>query len=96
MYKLKLIYSLASEHVLRKIHHCTFRARKLEKINLPRKISEWAFLSHLHLNFYLFSRISATGQPFITAQTAFHHCTFQVITAHFVRHCTLKQAMHRL
>src|SRR6218665_1327452 len=22
-----------------------------------------------------------------------HHCTFQVITAHFVHHCTLKQAL---
>jgi len=34
--------------------------------------------------------ISANGQTIITAQTAFHHCTFQVITAHFVHHCTLK------
>src|SRR6218665_158232 len=32
-------------------------------------------------------------QPFITAQTAFHHCTFSLITAHFVHHCTLKQAL---
>ena len=30
---------------------------------------------------------------YITAQTAFHHCTFQVITAHFVHHCMLKQAL---
>ena len=30
---------------------------------------------------------------FITAQTAFHHCTFSFITAHFVHHCTLKQAL---
>jgi len=30
---------------------------------------------------------------FITAQTAFHHCTFQVFTAHFVHHCKLKQAL---
>src|SRR6218665_421969 len=29
-----------------------------------------------------------------TAHTAFHHCTFQVMTAHFVHHCTLKQAVH--
>ena len=27
---------------------------------------------------------------FITAQTAFRHCTFSFITAHFVHHCTLK------
>ena len=25
--------------------------------------------------------------------TAFHHCTFSFITAHFVHHCTLKQAL---
>jgi len=30
---------------------------------------------------------------FVTAQTAFHHCTFRFITAHFVHHCTLKQAL---
>src|SRR6218665_1242152 len=30
---------------------------------------------------------------FVTAQTAFHHCTFSFITAHFVHHCTLKQAL---
>jgi len=33
---------------------------------------------------------------FITAQTAFHNCTFQTITAHFVHHCALKQARHPL
>jgi len=32
---------------------------------------------------------------FITAQTAFHHCTFAVITAHFVPHRTLKQALNK-
>ena len=30
---------------------------------------------------------------FITTKTAFHHCTFQFITAHFMNHCTLKQAL---
>src|SRR6218665_1135163 len=30
---------------------------------------------------------------FITAKTAFHHCTFSFITAHFVHHCRLKHAM---
>ena len=30
---------------------------------------------------------------FITTLTAFHHCTFQVITAQFVHNCTLKQAL---
>src|SRR6218665_680380 len=33
---------------------------------------------------------------FVTAQTAFHHCTFGVITAHFLHHCTLKQALPSL
>src|SRR6218665_968120 len=29
-------------------------------------------------------------------KTAFHHCTFSFITAHFVHHCMLKQALlHR-
>jgi len=32
----------------------------------------------------------------ITAQTAFHRCTFQVITAHFVHHCTSKQALEEV
>ena len=30
---------------------------------------------------------------FVTAQTAFHHCTFRFITGHCVHHCTLKQAL---
>src|SRR6218665_2211332 len=30
---------------------------------------------------------------FVTAQTAFHYCTFRFITSHFVHHCTLKQAL---
>ena len=30
---------------------------------------------------------------FITSKTAFHHCTFSFITAHFVHHCTLKHAL---
>jgi len=46
-------------------------------------------------NFYLSSQISEW--PFlVTAQTAFHHCTFRFITAHFVHHCTLKQALDYL
>src|SRR6218665_1969816 len=49
------------------------------------------FLTHLDAYYWLFT--SVTGQTIITAQTAFHHCTFQVITAHFVHHCTLKQAL---
>jgi len=30
---------------------------------------------------------------FFAAKTAFHHCTFSIITAHFMHHCTLKQAL---
>ena len=45
-------------------------------------------LSHLHQNF-MYPAILATGQRITTTQTAFNHCTFQVITAHFVHHCTL-------
>jgi len=33
---------------------------------------------------------------FITAKTAFHHCTFTFITAHFVHHSTLKQALDEI
>jgi len=47
------------------------------------------FFSHLNENFYLSSHILTITN----AQTAFHHCTFQVITAHVVHHCTLKQAL---
>jgi len=43
-------------------------------------------------NFLLSSQISQ-WPSFITAQTAFHHCTFQFITVHFVHHYTLKQAL---
>jgi len=32
----------------------------------------------------------------VTAQTACHHFTFRFTTAHFVHHCTLKQALHLL
>src|SRR6218665_2241839 len=32
---------------------------------------------------------------FVTAQTAFHHCTFRFVTAHCVHHCTLKQALNK-
>jgi len=44
-------------------------------------------------SFFSFTPMNATGQTIITAQTAFHHCTFQVITPHFVHHCTLKEAL---
>jgi len=38
---------------------------------------------------FLFSFLHNT--IFITAKTAFHHCTRSFIAAHFVHHCTLKQ-----
>src|SRR6218665_504090 len=31
---------------------------------------------------------------FVTAQTAFHHCTFSFITAHFVHHCAFCASLH--
>jgi len=40
---------------------------------------------------YMYNR--AYDNSYIIAQTAFHHCTFQVITAHFVHHCALKPAL---
>jgi len=43
--------------------------------------SEWPLLVIYTYKCKLF--ISATVQTIINAQTAFHHCTFQVITAHF-------------
>jgi len=57
-----------------------------------------AVFPFLHLPFY--SRNSKyyilhtpfISSYFITAQTAFHHTTFSFIDAHFVHHCTLKQA----
>ena|SRR6218665_109041 len=49
-------------------------------------------LPFLHKNFYLSSQIFRKTF-FVTAQTAFPHCTFQVITAHFAHHCTLNQAL---
>src|SRR6218665_3243877 len=53
----------------------------------------------LFSRFYtLLSTLVTVNTPFIfsyffTAQTAFHHCTCSFITAHFVHHCTLKQAL---
>ena len=74
--------------------------------HFERENSEWPFY---HKHFCLSSQISndlfgiytcecqflisAIGQTIITAQTAFHHCTIQVITTQFVRHCTLKQTL---
>src|SRR6218665_3119376 len=47
----------------------------------------------LFTNKFLFIQPNFRMTYFVTAQTAFHHCTFRVITAHFVHHCTLKQAL---
>ena len=73
----------ASEHVLRKIHHCTFRSQKLD--------------SNFWMTFFteicLFTQANFRLTFFVTAQTAFYRCTFRFITAHFVHPCTLKQAL---
>jgi len=37
--------------------------------------------------------VTKSTKSFIAAKTAFHHCTLLFITAHFVHHCTLKQAL---
>src|SRR6218665_2305800 len=36
---------------------------------------------------------STYDNHYITAQAVFHHCTSEGITAHFMHHCTLKQAL---
>src|SRR6218665_2607237 len=43
------------------------------------------FLNDLYLKKSVYPA-KFSNDPFITAQTAFHHCTFQFITAHFVHH----------
>src|SRR6218665_2760486 len=51
------------------------------------------FLNDLFTQNFLFIQRNFRMTFFVTAQTAFHHCTFRFITAHFVHHCTLKQAL---
>ena len=78
-----------TEHVLRKIHHCTFRSQKWTPL------SERPFyqkICNLSIKF-LFIQENFRMIFFVTVQTSFHHCTFRFITAHFVHHCTLKQAL---
>ena len=48
---------------------------------------------HTYILFFRFYTLLSTK---VTINTAFHHCTFSFITAHFVHHCTLKQALHTL
>jgi len=59
----------------------------------PSKIL-MTFFSHWQQTGYFspFLRLS-TPPLFITAKTAFRHCTFSFITVHFVHHCTLKHAL---
>src|SRR6218665_2211724 len=71
---------MPAELVLRKIHHCTFRTQNLDSKFFYPKISIYP--------------AKFPNDFFVTAQTAFHHCTFRFITAHFVHHCTLKQALY--
>ena len=84
---LNRFHSCDAEHVLRKIHHCTFQARKWawklarQKVVLTLKSSndllDKIFTNFIELQFFIYFFISATGQTIITAQTAFHHCTFR-------------------
>jgi len=46
------------------------------------------FLNNLLTQKFLFIQPNFRMTFFVTAQTAFHHCTFRFITAYFVHHCT--------
>ena len=81
-----------------------FSLRPQIMLFMPKKIYKWLFrrftrTCNYPISFYPFYPILrfytwlSTLTQFITAKTAFHHCTFSFITAHFVHHCTLKQAM---
>ena len=96
-----------AEHVLRKIHHCIFRAWKLQSpwqnvLTFSHKISIYPanfsgdFFSHSHQIFYWITYNCLFPCHWIirpTTKSAFHHCTFQFITPHFVHHFMLKQAL---
>jgi len=86
-----------AEHILRKIHHCTFRAWKLQsfwqKFLITFFLQKFLSVKPNFLLNYIQLLISATGQTIITAKIAFHHCTFQFITPHFEHHCMVKQAL---
>src|SRR6218665_907788 len=92
-----------AEHVLRKIHHCTF----------GRKISERPFLGILFLFLHnihplcihthmLFSRFCTLLCVLVTVHTAYtiyfvliHHCTNSLSSLHiFVHHCTFCASLH--
>src|SRR6218665_2581072 len=62
-----------SEHVLRKIHHCTF----------PRKISRRPFLGFYPKNLYIFSLKNSDGFFFFLFIPFFHylHALFFIIIA---------------
>src|SRR6218665_1812254 len=62
------------------------------KLKILMTLFDKIFINLIAILLYFF--ISITDQTIITAQTALHHCTFQVVTAHFAHHCMLKQALH--
>src|SRR6218665_3972681 len=78
---LALNQSRVAEHVLRKIHHISI------------EIAELQFLNDLFYQNISIYPAKFPNDLFVTAQTAFHHRTFRFITAHFVHHCTFKQAL---
>jgi len=51
------------------------------------------FLNDFFTKKFIFNQPNFRMTLFVTAQTAFHHCTFRFFTAHFVHHCTVKQAL---
>jgi len=69
-----------SEHVLSKIHDCTFRPKYFIHDFLDPKFPEnFHFISHKFCRRHqigLFFDFFSTFPLFITAKTAFIHCTF--------------------
>src|SRR6218665_3248049 len=99
-YACMCVYMPACVHVFL-VFHCKeglkIQSRACFKENSSRNISI-AKAGLQFLNDLFYQKISIypakfSNDFFVTAQTAFHHCIFRFITAHFVHHCTLKQAL---
>ena len=74
--------SLISEHVLKKIYHCTFRAWKLEFMQ-----NFWMNDLLLHTNFYFSSQIF---------EWLFYYCTNSLSSLHISsHHCTFCASLHK-
>jgi len=92
IYEAQVKKCLAPEHVLRKIHDCTFRPKDfLPDFFDPNSPENSPLIFPFHPSKMLMT-IFSPHPIFITAKTLFHHCTFSFLTAHFVHRCTLKHA----